>query len=141
MPVCIRNIPVYTEACQFWHFRVSHTHSAHPKTTHEEISQDHLSCKKLNQFKPVLASGKNLKKLKFPPFCTNLTHFYFEFLKDFYIFRIHGPSGSLWYQQIQDSSSINREKCCPQEMVVSIQFLLHSNLCDSLINNIKIIFL
>ena len=55
---------------------------------------------KLNQFKPVLASGKNLKNLKFPPFHTNFTHFYFEFLKDFHIFRIHGPSGSLWYPRI-----------------------------------------
>ena len=89
---------------------------------------------------PVLVSGKILKNLKFPPLCTNLhklLHFYLEFLKDFYIFRIHGPSGSLWHPWIQDSSSINREIYCPQEMVVSIQFLLHSNLCDSLINNIK----
>ena len=91
-----------------------------PRPPKMKFSQDHLSCKKLNQFKPVLASGKNLKNLKFPPFCTNLTHIYFKFLKDFYIFRIHGPSGSLWYPWTQDSSSTNREKYCPQEMVVSM---------------------
>ena len=139
MPVCIRNTSAYTEACKFQHFHINHTHSAHPRPPKTNFSQDHL--KKLSQFKPVLASGKNLKNLKFPPFYTNLTHFYFKFLKDFYIFGIYGPSGSLWYLQIQDSSSINREKYCLQEMVVLIQFLLHSNHHNSLINNIKIIFL
>ena len=72
------------ETCEFWPF----------------------SCKPCPlRFKPVLVSGKILKNLKFPTFCTNSTHFYYEFLKDFYIFRILGPSGLLWYQWIQDSSS------------------------------------
>ena len=83
MPVCIRNTTVYTEACEFWHFYINHVHSAHPKTTQEEILPGPSQLQKLNQFKPVLASGKNLKNLKFPPFCTNLTHFNFKFLKDF----------------------------------------------------------
>ena len=69
------------------------------------------------------------------------THFYLEFLKDFYIFRILGCPRLLWYQLLQDSSSIKGEKYCPLEIDLSIQFLLHSNLCDSLINNIKTIFL
>ena len=120
MPVCIGNTPVYTETCEFWHFHINHAHSAHPKTTQEETFPGPSQLQKLNQFKPVLVSGKNPKNLKFPPFCTNFTHFYFNFLKDLYIFRIHGPSGSLWYLQIQDSSSINRDKYCPQEMVVLI---------------------
>ena len=120
MPVCIGNTPVYTETCEFQHFHINHAHSADPKTTQEETFTGPSQLEKLNQFKPVLASGKNPKSLKFPPFCTNVTHFYFKFLKDFYIFRIHGPSGLLWYLRIQDSSSINRDKYCPQEMVVSI---------------------
>ena len=37
MPVCIKNTPVYTEACKFWHFCVNHAHSAHLKATQEEI--------------------------------------------------------------------------------------------------------
>ena len=122
MPVCVGNTSVHTEACKFWHFCINHTHSAHPKTTQEEIFPGPSQLQKLNQFKPVLASGKNLKNLKFPPFHTNFTHFYFEFLKDFYIFRIHGPSGLLWYLWIQDSSSINREKYCPQEIVYQFDF-------------------
>ena len=89
---------------------------------------------------PVIASAESTKNLKFPTFSTTFTHFYFEFLKDFYIFRISEPQESFWYQWLQDSSSINKEKYCPQEMVISIQFLLHSNLCDSLINNIKPFF-
>ena len=44
-------------------------------------------------------------------------------------------------QWLQESSSIKGEKYCPQEMIVSIQFLLHINLHDLLINNIKAIFL
>ena len=39
-----------------------------------------------------------------------LLHLYLEFLKDFYIFRILGCPGSLWYQWLQDSSSIKGEK-------------------------------
>ena len=54
-----------------------------PRPYKKKFSQDHLNCKKLNQFKPVLVLGKSLKNLKFPPFYTNLTHFYFKFLKDF----------------------------------------------------------
>ena len=95
MPVCIGNTPVYTETCEFQHFHVNHAHSAHPKTTHEETFPGPSQLQKLNQFKPVVVSAKNPKNLKFPPFHTNFTHSYFEFLKDFYIFRIHGPSGSL----------------------------------------------
>ena len=83
MPVCIGNTPVYTETCEFWHFHVNHAHSAHPKTTQEEIFPGPSQLQKLNQFKPGLVSGKNLKNLKFPHFCTNFTHFYFKFLKDF----------------------------------------------------------
>ena len=83
MPVCIGNTPVYTEICKFRHFRVNHAHSAHPKTTQEETFPGPSQLQKLNQFKPVLASGKNPKNIKFLPFCTNFTHFYFEFLKIF----------------------------------------------------------
>ena len=100
-----------------------------------------VAAKKLNQFEPVLVSAESTKNLKFPTFSPNFTHFYFEFLKDFYIFRISGPPGSFWYQQLQNSSSINKKKYCNHEMAVSIQFLLHSNLRDSLINNIKTILL
>ena len=120
MLVCIGNTPVYTETREFRHSCVNHTHSTHPKTTQEETFPGPSQLQKLNQFKPVLASGKNPKNLKFSTFNTIFTHFYFKFLKDFYIFRIHGPSGSLWYPRIKDSSSINRDKYCPQEMVVSI---------------------
>ena len=98
----------------------------------KKFSQDNCSCKN-NQFKPVLASAEFMKNLKFPTFNINFTHF-FEFLKEFYIFRISGPPGSFWYQQLQDLSSINGEKYCPWEMVISIQFLLHSKLHDSPIN-------
>ena len=122
-------------------FYANHAPSAHLKTTQEEFSQSNCSCKILNQFEPVLASAELQKILKFPTFTTNFTHCYFEFLKDFYIFRISGPSGSIWYEWLQDSFSINGEKYCPQEMVVSIQFILHGNPCNSLINNIKTIFL
>ena len=86
---------------------INHAHLGSSQTTHEDIFPEPSQLQKLNQFKPVLASGKILKNLKFPTFCTNLTHFYYKFLKDFYIFRILGPSGSLWYQWIQDSSSIS----------------------------------
>ena len=56
--------PIYT----------NHAPSAHLKTTQEEFSQSNCSCKNLNQFEPVLASAKFMKNLKFPTFCTNLTH-------------------------------------------------------------------
>ena len=119
MPVCIGKTPVYTEKHEFQHFHINRTHSAHSKTTQEETFPGPSQLQKLNQFKPVLASGKILKNLKFLPFCTNFTHFYFKFLKDIYIFRIHGPSGSLWYPLIQDSSSISRDKYfLPPEVTV-----------------------
>ena len=108
------------------------------------FSQGNCSSKiqtSFNQFQPVLASAEFMKNLKFPNFSTNFTHFYSELLKYFYIFRISGHSGSFWYQQLQDSSNINGEKYCPQEMFILICFLLHSNPCNSLINNIKTIFL
>ena len=132
---------VTRNTCNSYPFYTNHAPSAHLKTTQEEFSQSNCSCKNLNQFEPVLASTEFTKNLKFQTFSTNFTHFYFEFLKDFYTFRIPGPSGSFCYQQLKDSSSINGKKYCLQEMVVSIQFLLHSNPHNSLINNIKTIFL
>ena len=82
-----------------------------------------------------------MKTLKFTTSHSIFTHFYYKFLKYFYIFRILTCPGSFWYQWRQDSFIIKGEKYCPQEMVVLIQFLLHSNLHDSLINNIKMPFL
>ena len=61
MPVCIKNTPVYTAARKFQHFHINHTHSAHLKTTQEEILPGPSQLQKLNQFKPILASGKNKK--------------------------------------------------------------------------------
>ena len=84
------------------------------------FTQSNCSCKYPNQFEPVLASVESMKNLKFPTFSTNFTHFYFEFLKDFYIFRVSESPGLFLYQQLQDSSSINEEKYCPLEMVISI---------------------
>ena len=60
-----------------------------------------------------------------------------EFLKDFYIFRILGCPGLLWYQWLQNSSSIKGEKYCPQEIVLSIRFLLDSNPHHSLTAGIQ----
>ena len=101
-------------------FCVNHALSAHLKTTQEDIFPGQLQLQKLNQLKPVLASAEFIKNLKFPTFCINFIHFLFEFLKDFYIFRILGPSVSFWYQQLNYSFSVNEEKYCLQEMVVSI---------------------
>ena len=100
-------------------FCINHVPSAHLQTT-QEIFPGQLQLQKLNQFEPVLVSAESMKNLKFTTFSTNFTHFYFEFLKDFYIFRISGPPGSFWNQWLQDSSSINEEKYCPQEMVILI---------------------
>ena len=142
MLVCIEFTPVYAES----HKIFTLLHKPHPLSSSQDhlrrkFSQDHPKVQKLNQFIPVLALAELTKNLKFSTFCINFTQFCFEFLKEFYIFRISGPSGSFWYQWLQDSSSINEEKYCSKEIAVSIQFLLHSNLCDSLINNIKTIFL
>ena len=141
MPVCIGFPPVYAETHEICTLLCKPCPLSSSQTTQEEIFPGSSQAAKLNQFKPVFTSVKLMKSLKFPMFCINFTHFWFEFLKDFYIFRISGPSGSFWYQQLQDSSSINEEKYCSQEMVISTQFLLHNNLHISLINNIKIIFL
>ena len=86
-------------------------------------SQDHprgnfpgpSQLQKLNQFQPVLVSGKNLKNLKFSPFCTNFTHFYFEFLKIFIFSESMDPQ-----DHYGTHGSRIQDKCCPQEMVVSI---------------------
>ena len=94
-----------------------------------------------NQLKPVLESSLLMKMAKIPTLNTDFIHFQLKFIKDFYISRILGCPRSLWCQWLQDSSSIKGEKYCPQEMVVSIQFCLHINLRDLLINNIKTIFL
>ena len=67
----------------FSSFHINHTHLGSSQTTHKDIFLGPSQLQKLNQFKPVLVSGKILKNLKFPTFCTNLTHFYYEFLKDF----------------------------------------------------------
>ena len=131
---CLQN------STKFILFHVNHAAFGSSWTTQVEIFPGPSQLQKLNQFKPVLASGKFMKNLNFPTSCINFTHFYFEFLKDFYIFRISGPSGSLWYQWLQDSSSIHWVRNCPQEMVVSLNFLMHSNLHNSLNNNIKPFF-
>ena len=99
---------------------MNHAPSGHLKTTQEEIFPGQLWLQNLNQSEPVLASAESTKNLKFSTFSTNFTYFYFEFLKDSYIFRIAGPPELFWYQWLQDSSSINREKYCPQKLVISI---------------------
>ena len=55
-------------------FCINHAPSAHLKTTQEEIFPGQLQLQKLNQFKPVLASAKFTKNLKFPTFSINFTH-------------------------------------------------------------------
>ena len=120
MLVCIGFTPVYTETHEIHTLSHKPCPSAHLKTTQEDIFPVSSQLQKLNQFEPVLAAAEFMKNLKFPTFCINFTHFYLEFLKDFYIFRILRPSGSFWYQWLQDSSTINEEKICPREMVVSI---------------------
>ena len=50
-----------------------------------------------DDLEPVLTSFGIItfdENVQFQTFCTNLTHFYYDFLKDFYIFRISGSSGS-----------------------------------------------
>ena len=95
------------EKCEIQTFHINHAHLSLSQTTQEEIFPGPSQLQKLNQFKLILASGKNLKNLKFPTFNTIFTHFYCEFLKDFYIFRISGSSGSFWYKRLQDSSGIS----------------------------------
>ena len=110
MPVCIGFTCVYAETCKIRTFHVNHAPFSSSQTTQEEIFPGPSQLQKLNQFKPVLASVKFIKNIKFSTFHINFTHLQFEFLKDFYIFRISGSLGSFWYQWLQDSSSINGEK-------------------------------
>ena len=49
----------------------------------EEIFLGPSQLQKLDQFQPVLASGRFMKNLRFSTFCITFTHFLFEFLKDF----------------------------------------------------------
>ena len=65
-------------------FHTNHIHLGSSQTTHEISFPGPLH---LQQFKPVLASCKILKNLKFPTFCTNLTYFHYKFLKDFLYFQ------------------------------------------------------
>ena len=87
---------------KFIPFYVNHAPSGSSWTTQVEIFP---GPSQLQKAELVLVSGKFMKNLKFPTSRIYFTHFHFEFLKDFYTFRISGPSGSLWYQWLQDSSS------------------------------------
>ena len=126
---------------KFIPFYINLTPLSLSQTTQEEIFPGPSQLQKLNQLKPVLASAKSTKNLKFSNFCTNFTHFKFEFLTIFYIFRISEPSGSFLYQCSRIHPVLMEKRYCPQEMIISIQFLLLSNLGIPLINNIKTIFL
>ena len=101
-------------------------HKPHPLSSLQDHPRRNFprttAAAKTDQFKPVLASAESIKNLKCPNFSTNFTHFCFEFLKDFYIFRISGCPGSFWYQWLQDSSSINEKNIAPRKWSYQFDF-------------------
>ena len=82
-----------------------------------------------------------MKNLNFPTFHIYFTHSQCEFLKDFLSSESLDPEDHFVTNGSRIHPVLTKKNIAPQEMVVSIQSLLHSNLCDSLINNIKTIFL
>ena len=56
------------------------------------FSQEPCSCRSWTSSNWFYCWLKSYRNLNFQTFCTNLTHFYYEFLKDFYIFWTSGDS-------------------------------------------------
>ena len=75
MSVCIDLEPVPAEQHEMHIISHKPCTLSSSQTTQVEIFPGQSQLKKLNQFKPVLASGKFKKNLKFPNSCINFTHF------------------------------------------------------------------
>ena len=119
------------DACMHWihTFVTQNTHFAQTtppqlisRPPKKNFSQSNCSCKNLYKFEPVLASAEPMKNLNFPTFSTNFTHFYFEFLNKFYIFRISGPSGSFCTNTFRIHPVLMKKNIAPYKWLYQFDF-------------------